>query len=123
MVARGWSSAAATFRLAARLHDASGDLAVGIALLKGWKESGLGRQQPEPDRTIEVFEQVLAELRQLSRTVSEGVARSRPAAVRESLELHAKANGIDLELNLTGKESWLSRAQRDLVRLAGREAI
>jgi len=44
-------------------------------------------------------------------------------SLRESFELEAKANGIDLELTLAGKESWLSRAQAELIRLTGREAI
>jgi signal transduction histidine kinase len=117
-------SAASSIRMAVRLHDVSAGLAVGIGLLKGWKESGWSERKPDPHRTIEVFEQVLAELRQLSRAISEGAAvRPRPGSVRESLEREAKAAGVDLELRLTGKEGWLSDGQAELVRLAGREAI
>lgn len=124
MGARERRRAAASVRLAVQLHDLSGDQAVGIALLKGWKESGWSGAQPEPDRTIEVFEQVLVELRQLSRAVSDRVPlRSMAASVRESLEREAMTAGVDLELRLTGNESWLSGAQAELVRLVGREAI
>jgi signal transduction histidine kinase len=122
MGARERRGASASLRLAVELHDVSGDLAVGIALLKGWREAEGTGKQAEPDRAIEVFELVLAELRHLLRTVSR-VARSRPVSLRESLELEAKTAGIVLELILAGKESWLSRAQAELVRLTGREAI
>ena len=114
---------AASLRLAVGLHDVSGDLAVAIALLKGWRDPGRNGRHAEPDRLIDVFEQVLAELRRLSRSVSQGVATSRPPGLRESLQLEAKTAGIDLELNLSGNESRLSRAEAELVRLTGREAI
>jgi signal transduction histidine kinase len=123
MGARERRGASASLRLAAGLHDVSGDIAVGIALLKGWRETRRNGTLDEPDSTIDVFEQALAELRQLSRTVSKGVARSRPVGLRESLELEAKTTGVDVELNLAGKEIWLSRAEVELVRLTGREAI
>lgn len=117
-------SAATSIRLAVRLHDVSAGLAVGIGLLKAWKESGLSEPKPDPDRTIEVFEHLLAELRLLSRAISEGApARNRPASVRDSLEREAKTAGVDLELRLTGKEDWLTEGQAELVRLTGREAI
>jgi signal transduction histidine kinase len=118
------SSEASSVRLAVRIHDMSAGLAVGVALLKGWKESGWSKQKPEPDLTIEVFEQVLAELRLLSRAISEGAsARSRPQSVRDSLELAAKTAGVELELRLAGSEGWLTEGQAELVRLTGREAI
>lgn len=123
MGARERRGSSASLRLAVELHDVSGDLAVGIALLKGWRETEGNGKQAELDRAIGVFEQVLAELRHLLRTVSQGVARSQSGNLRESLELEAKTAGIDLELILAGKESWLSRAQAELVRLTGREAI
>jgi hypothetical protein len=117
-------SAASGIRLAVRLHDVSAGLAVGIALLKGWKEYGWIEQISDPDRTIGVFEQVLAELRQLSRAVSEGpVARSRPANIRSSLERAAKTVGVGLELRITGEEGWLTKRQVELIHLVGREAI
>jgi signal transduction histidine kinase len=124
MGARERRGAAANVLLAVRLHDVSGDLAVGIALLKGWKESGWSKQPPEPDRAIAVFEHVLSKLRELSRASSQAVApRSRPASVRESLERVAKTSGVGLELRLTGQEGWLSQGQAELVGLVGREAI
>ncbi|MHB8688954.1 MAG: sensor histidine kinase [Candidatus Dormibacteraceae bacterium] len=116
--------ASASLRLAAGLHDVSGDLAVGIALLKGWKETRRSGSLEQPDRVIEVFELVLAELRQLSRTASEGVhVRSRQESLRESFELEAKTTGVDIEVSITGKEEWLSGAQAELIRLTCREAI
>jgi signal transduction histidine kinase len=124
MGARERRGASASLRLAAGLHDVSGDLAVGIALLKGWRETRRNATLDEPDRTIDVFEQVLAELRQLSLTVSQGVrARSRQESLRESLELEAKIRGVDLELSIDGKENWLPGAQAELIRLTCREAI
>lgn len=123
MGARERRGVSASLRLAVELHDVSGDLAVGIALLKGWRETEGNGKQAEPNRAIDVFEQVLAELRHLLRTVSQEVARSQPVSLRDSLELEAKTTGIDLELILAGKESLLSRAQAELVRLTGREAI
>ena len=88
--------------------------------LKGWKESGWIEQMADPDRTIGCFEQVLAELRQLSRAVSEGpVARSRPANIRRSLERAAETAGVGLELRITGDEGWLTERQVELVHLVG----
>ena len=124
MVARERRVTAAGVRLAVRLHDVSGDLAVGIALLKGWKESGWSAQRPELDPPIGLFEQVLADLRGLSQAVAlGGRERRRVPSVRESLELAAKTAGIDLELKLTGQESWMPDAQAELVCLTGLEAI
>jgi signal transduction histidine kinase len=109
-------------RLAVRLHDLAGDLAVGIGLLKGGMEAGSTEQKP--GRVLEVFEQVLAELRDLSRAISEEArARSLPTSLRESLERGARTVGVDLDLRLTGNEDSLSAGQAELIRLAGREAI
>lgn len=117
-------SAADTAWLAVRLHDVSAGLAVGVGLLKGWKEFAISDQRPDPLGALEVFEQVLAELRQLSRAISERApVRNRPASVRESLVREAKTAGVDLELRLTGEVGWLSDGQAELIRLAGREAI
>ena len=124
MDARKRRGVVASVRLAVRLHDVSGDLAVGIALLKGWKEAGWGEKKPGPDRMLQVFEQALAELRELSRGISAGArARSRPPTVRESLEREASGAGVDLQLSLTGNEGSLSAGQAELIRLVGREAI
>jgi signal transduction histidine kinase len=125
MVARTrHGSAASGTRLAVRIHDSAAALAVGIALLKGSKESGWSELNANPDHTIAVFEQVLAELRQLSRTLSnERAARTRPAGIRDSLEGAAKSAGIGLELRVTGDVHWLTEGQAELVRFVGREAI
>src|SRR5712692_11892421 len=83
--------ASGTVELAVRLHDASAGLAVGIALLKDRTESPWSEQQPDSHLAIEVFEQVLSELRQLSRTVSDRPAVTpRAANARESLTRDAK---------------------------------
>ncbi len=113
-----------TVGLAVRLHDASAGLAVGIGLLKGSTESARRKPQPDSDRAIEAFEEVLAELRQLSRTVSDRHAVTpRAANVRESLTRDAKTAGVELELDVIGREDWLTREQLELVLLAGRESI
>lgn len=120
---QGRRATAASIRLAARLNDASGDLAVGIALLKGWKESG-GGPLAEPAFTIGVFEQALTELRELTQAASDpGRARRHPASVRESLEEAAHTAGVDLELKLIGQQGSLPQAQAELIYLIGREAM
>lgn len=125
MVARAhsrWARSAAG--LAVRLHDASAGLAVGIGLLKGSTESASSEQQPDSSLAIQMFEQVLDELRQLSRTVSaRPVVRPRPQSVVESLKRDALVAGVELELTVMGREDWLTGEQVDLLVLAGRESI
>jgi hypothetical protein len=117
------NTAGSSIRLAVRLHDVSGDLAIGIALLKGWTESGWS-ETPGPPRPLEVLEQVLAELRQLTRAFSDRAASlHRPLSVRESLERVAQTAGVDLELQVTGHDGWLAPQQAELISLVGREAI
>ncbi len=111
-------------RLAARLHDISSGLAIGIGLLKGRNESTWSGSRSELQQTIDVFEEVLAELRHLLRGVSEGAdGRGGPVNVRESLVQEAKSLGVDLDLRLVGQEDWLAAGQAELMRLVGREAI
>jgi signal transduction histidine kinase len=111
-------------RLAVRLHDVSAELAIGIGLLKDWVESASSERKLEPRQTVMVFEQVIAELRQLLRSVSEGATGRRPTeSVRESLDREARSLGVDLDLRLIGQEDWLTDGQAELVRLVGREAI
>lgn len=117
------NSAGSHIRLAVRLHDVSGDLAIGIALVKGWKEAGWS-ETPDPLGPIQVLEQVLAELRQLTRTFSDRAASPhRPPSLRASLERVAQTAGVDLELQVTGHEGWLAPQQAELISLVGREAI
>lgn len=116
--------ASAALRLALRVHDASAGLAIGIGLLKGWAETAPSERHRDSQLVIEVFEQVLADLRQMSRAIPDGgVARPRPANVRESLERAASTAGVELELKVIGRSDWLTEGQLELVRLAGREAI
>jgi signal transduction histidine kinase len=115
-------SQADEIRLAARLHDISAGLAIGIGLLKGWMESTsteLGQR-----RSLEVFEQTLGELRGLLRPASEwDVGGHGPTSTRESLDREAKSVGVTLDLQLAGQEDWLTNGQAELIRLVGREAI
>ena len=124
MVARSRTDSTSTRQFAVQLHDASAGLAVGIGLLKGLSEAGPGDHQPGSRFVIVAFEQVLTELRQLSRTLSDrDVVRPRTADIRESLQRDAMAAGVDLELRVIGQERGLPEAHLELVRLAGREAI
>jgi len=124
MVARSRTDSTSTRQFAVQLHDASAGLAVGIGLLKGWSEGGSGDHQPGSRFVIEALEQVLAELRQLSRTLSDRDAvRPRLDDFRHSLNQDAKAAAVDLELRVIGQELVLPPAHLELVRLAGREAI
>jgi signal transduction histidine kinase len=104
-------------RLAAHLHDISAAQAIAIGLLKGWKEPMGSDWAAERRQSIEVFEHVLRDLRQLLRSVSEGdVERHRPASVIESLAKEAKSVGVDLDLRLAGQEDWLTDRQAEAIR-------
>ncbi len=120
----GASSAAGTTWLAVRLHDVSAGLAIGIGLVKGWQESRPGIVQHAPNDALEILEQVLTELRQLSRAVSsEAPPSRRSATLRECLQREASSIGVELDLKVAGRESSLSGDEAELVRIAGREAI
>ena len=125
MVARGrGSSPIGAVQMAVRLHDASAGLAVGIGLLKGWTEAGWTGPKPDSQFVIEVFEEVLIELRQLSRTVSSGSAGSRRRRnLPEALQRDANAAGVELALKVIGQEELLSKAELELLHLVGRESI
>jgi signal transduction histidine kinase len=125
MVARAHRPVAAgAVGLAARLHDASAGLAVGIGLLKGSTDTASSELLPDPGHAIQIFEQVLAELRQLSRTVSaRPVVGPRSPSVLESLKRDATVAGVELELTVIGREDWLTSEHLDLLLLAGRESI
>ncbi len=124
MSATGRKRSADDVRLAARLQDICAGLAIGIGLLKGWKELMASDSVGEPRQTVEVFEHALGELRRLQRLVSErAVAGHRAPSVRESLDKEAKSVGVDLDLTIAGHEDWLTHGQAELVRLVGREAI
>ena len=120
-MAREQSAASGALRLAARIHDASAGLAIGIGLLKGLTDTGSGA---EVDRLVEVLEQVQVELRQLSRSVAEGADREvRSTNVRGALERTAETAGVRLEVKVIGREDWLPGDMVELLDLAGREAI
>ena len=109
---------------AARLHDASAGLAVGISLLKGSPRFGRTDSPPESDETLEVFEQVLDNLRQLTRAMTNRAPRTDPRRnLRHSLKRDAQLVGVDLDLEVIGLAGWLTPDQAELLQLAGREAI
>jgi len=117
-------SAAGTAWLAVRLHEVSAGLAVGIGLMKGWQESRPSTVPQAPGDALDVLEQVLVELKELSRTVAgETLANRRPATLRECLSQEAKSIGVELDLEIAGRESSLSREEAELVRVVCREAI
>jgi hypothetical protein len=117
-------SGTADVRHAARLHELAAGLAVGIALLRDPNDTTPPGLTPNRQTAIGVFEQVLADLRQLSEGASRGRATARrPVNVRELLERDAKWVAIDLDLRTTGEESWLASELAELVCLVGREAI
>jgi hypothetical protein len=108
-------------RLAVRLHDVSGDLAVGIALLKGWKEAGWGEKKPGPTFQPPA---VNARLEAKSRAWLRAILASQygPTNLRESLEREASGAGVDLQLSLTESKGKFFREKiqdRYLVVLRG----
>lgn len=118
------SSPNGAVQMAVRLHDASAGLAIGIGLLKGWTEAGWTEPKPDSRFVIEVFEEVLIELRQLSRTISSGSAGSRRRRnLQEAFQLDAKAAGVELALKIVGREDLLSKAELEVLHLVGRESI
>ena len=120
---RGGPSAGTTW-LAVRLHEVSAGLAVGIGLVKGWQESRPGTVPLAPGDALDILEQVLGELKELSRTVAgEAPANQRPATLRECLFREASSIGVELDLEVAGRESSLSRDEAELVRVVCREAI
>jgi signal transduction histidine kinase len=105
--------------MAARLHDIAAGLAVGIGLLK--ELSGTSRRQGNVG--IEVLESVLAEVKQLSHLPQAAHIRSRRLDLASGLREEATRLGVELELELTGDADWLTFPERELLRLASREAI
>jgi hypothetical protein len=110
-------------KLAVRIHDVSAGLAVGIGLLKGFTQTAASGAPPDSKGPIEVFEAVLADLREL---VPERTgARGRAVRIRlaDLFKKEADRIGVALELEVAGREDWLDTDQADLLRLAGREAL
>ncbi len=98
--------------LAARIHDVSSGVAVGIGLLGAEPESAKG-----------VFERLLGDLRRLQ----EEIRGDRPGQdgldAATSLREEAHRIGVTLELRVVGNTSWLTSAEISLIRLAGQEAL
>jgi len=118
------SSSAGTAWLAVHLHEVSAGLAVGIGLMKGWQESRPGTVPQAPKDALDVLEQVLGELKELSRTVAgETLANSQAATLRECLIQEANSIGVELDLEVAGRESSLSKEEAELIRVVCREAI
>jgi len=117
-------SSAGTAWLAVRLHEVSARLAVAIGLMKGWQESRPGTVAQAPGDALEVLEQVLVELKELSRSVAgETLPNHRLATLRECLSQEARSIGVELDLEVAGRESSLSGDEAELIRVVCREAI
>jgi len=117
-------SSAGTAWLAVRLHEVSAGLAVAIGLMKGWQESRPGTVAQAPGDALEVLEQVLVEFKELSRSVAgETLPNHRLATLRECLFQEAGSIGVELDLEVAGRESSLSKEEADLIRVVCREAI
>jgi len=107
--------------LAAGLHDVSAGLAIGIGLLKASDESAGGVRALGV--VIAAFEEALAELRRLSRTIGDrGASTRRRTDLRQSLQREASMAGIALDLELIGDDGWLAADQDELMRMTAREA-
>jgi signal transduction histidine kinase len=109
-------------RLAVRIHDVSAGLAVGIGLLKGLKHSASSGGGPSCDGPIEVFEAVLADLRQLAPEPSRTTVLRTRMELAELLTEEARRIGVEVELEVRGHD-WLDTDQAELLRLASREAM
>jgi len=106
--------------LAARLHDVSAGLAVGVGLLKGLEQAVPGLT---PVPAIDVFESVLADVTRLAADPDGASKRRWPTDLATELEQEAKRLGIELDLQILGLDDWLATDQVELLRLVGREAI
>ncbi len=121
---KGSETEIATTEFAARLHDASAGLANGINLLKGSTRPEVPGPVLVGNQAIEVFEGVLANLRQLSHAMSDRAPqRPRQTDLGESLKREARLVGVALKLELIGNNGWLGPAFAQLLLLVGREAI
>jgi len=104
--------------LAARLHDGTASLALGIGFLRS-EELTSHRALRQP---LEILDQALVSLKQLEANLSEG---KRPSEVDlgDCLRQQADLLGIELDLRVTGSAEQLAPGLIELLRLAGREAL
>lgn len=110
--------------LAVRLHDAAAGLGLGVGLFRSATSSGRRDRPPGTDQALAIVAEVQADLKQLSRGISEGSARQRrPIDVRQALCREAKLLSISLELEVVGELVWLAPSEAELVWLASREAL
>jgi signal transduction histidine kinase len=110
-------------RLAVRIHDVSAGLAVGIGLLKGLKHSAASGGSSDCDGPIEVFEAVLADLRQLAPEPNRTTVMRPRMELAELLTEEARRIGVAVDLEVRGHDDWLDSDQAELLRHAAREAI
>jgi nitrate/nitrite-specific signal transduction histidine kinase len=110
-------------KLAVRMHDVSAGLAVGIGLLKGLAQTAAPGAAPDCDGPIEVFEAVLADLRELAAPRTGAKNRRSRIGLADLLNKEAGRIGVALDIEVAGREDWLDTDQADLLRLAGREAL
>ena len=110
-------------KLAVRLHDVSAGLAVGIGLLKSLKQTAASGAGPDCGGLIEVFEAVLADLRQLAPEPTRAKGKRPRIGLAELLKEEARRIGVSLDVEVAGHDDWLDTDQAELLRLAGREAM
>ena len=110
-------------KLAVRLHDVSAGLAVGIGLLKSLKQTAASGAGPDCGGLIEVFEAVLADLRQLAPEPTRAKWKRPRIGLAELLKEEARRIGVALDVEVAGHDDWLDTDQAELLHLASREAM
>ena len=111
-------------QLPVRVHDVTTGLAIGIALLKATPQRSQRGDSPDVTRALEVLEDSLARLRNLTTTLAGAIRPvNRPHDLAKSLTDEAVRLKISLELELTGTDTWLPPNHLQLVQLVGREAL
>lgn len=107
--------------LAARLHDATTRLALGMALLPPLPIEAA----PYPDqiRPIHLLEDSLASLKRIGSEIADRETQSKFHGLAEDFERQARQLGIDLDLRIIGSAESICPALGELLRLSGREAL
>ncbi len=107
--------------LAARLHEVSTGMAIGIALLKG-SSNEEAAVNAGPIRAL--LETSLTDLRRMTAAIAEGAARSSAdTSVPDCLSAEARRLRLKLDLEVAGDERWLTLDQEQLLELVGRESL
>lgn len=107
--------------LAARLHDATTRLALGLALLPP-EPIGVAPHQNQI-RPIHLLEDSLASLRRIGIEVASDATQPKSHGLAVEFKQQADRLAIDLDLRILGSAESISPALAELVRLIGREAL